>query len=125
MNLFQFDRISQCGYCSLKHLRLLELQKWTGMQTTYVGIREAKIQLSKLLKNVQQGNEVVLTDRGKPVGKIIPIKTKELPLSARLKRMEEKGLVQELPANYYKKMPAPIPVADDLALKMLMEDREK
>ena len=63
------------------------------MQTSTVGIREAKIQLSKLLKLVQQGNEVILTDRGKPVGKIVPIAAEELPLSARLKQMEEKELL--------------------------------
>lgn len=94
------------------------------MQATYVGIREAKTQLSKLLKVVQQGGEVVLTDRGKPVGKIVPIRTEELPLEVRLKQMEEKGLVQELQPNYYRKMPAPIPVSDDIAQSFLNEDRQ-
>jgi len=95
------------------------------MQTTYVGIRDAKIQLSKLLKTVQQGNEVILTDRGKPVGKIIPIQAEELPLSARLKKMEEKGLVQELPSDYYRKVPPPIPLADNVAQVYLNEDRNR
>jgi prevent-host-death family protein len=95
------------------------------MQTSTVGIREAKIQLSKLLKLVQQGNEVILTDRGKPVGKIVPIAAEELPLSARLKQMEEKGLVQELPIDYYRKVPSPIPIAENLAQQFLNEDRDK
>ena len=95
------------------------------MKTDTVGIREAKIQLSKLLKSVQQGNEVILTDRGKPVGKIVPIPAEELPLSARLKQMEEKGLVQELPADYYRILPSPIPIADNVAQQFLQEDRNK
>ena len=40
-------------------------QIWEAlMQPTSVGIREAKIHLSKLLKLVQRGNEVILTDCG-------------------------------------------------------------
>ena len=38
---------------------------------------------------VQQGAEVIITDRGRPVGKIIPIQTKDLPLKERIKRMED------------------------------------
>jgi prevent-host-death family protein len=45
------------------------------MQSASVGIRDAKIHLSKYLKLVQQGTEVIITDRGRPVGKIIPIST--------------------------------------------------
>ena len=36
------------------------------------------------LKMVQQGAEVTITDRGRPVGKIIPIHTKEMPLKVAL-----------------------------------------
>lgn len=31
-----------------------------------VGVREAKVNLSKLLREVQRGAEVIITDRGKP-----------------------------------------------------------
>ena len=48
------------------------------MQSASVGIRDAKMHLSKYLKMVQQGTEVIITDRGRPVGKIIPIHTKDL-----------------------------------------------
>ena len=56
------------------------------MQSIHVGVREAKISLSKLLKMVKNGNEVILTDRGRPVGKIVPLEEESLPLDVRIKR---------------------------------------
>jgi prevent-host-death family protein len=43
------------------------------------GIREARQRLSVLLEDVRQGHEVVITDRGKPVARLVP----PLPLSAK------------------------------------------
>jgi prevent-host-death family protein len=94
------------------------------MQNIEVGIREAKIHLSKFLKMVQQGNEVILTDRGRPVGKIVPIKTEHLPISARLKRLEDSGLLEVMTGRYKRKLPSPIPVPDNIAQAFLGEDRE-
>ena len=56
-----------------------------------VGIREAKINLSKLLKRVMKGQEVVITDRGKPVGKVVPIPKEHLPMA----RSEERRVGKE------------------------------
>ena len=36
------------------------------------GIREARQNLSKLLDEVRKGREVVITDRGRPVARIVP-----------------------------------------------------
>jgi prevent-host-death family protein len=36
------------------------------------GIREARQQLSALLEEVRKGYEVVLTDRGRPVARLVP-----------------------------------------------------
>jgi len=94
------------------------------MQNIQIGIREAKIHLSKFLKMVQQGNEVILTDRGRPVGKIVPIKTKDLPISARIKNLEDLGLLEVISGHYKKKLPSPIPVPDNIAQAFLGEDRE-
>jgi prevent-host-death family protein len=40
-----------------------------------IGIYEAKSRLSQLVEQVEAGQEVVLTRRGKPVAKIVPAKT--------------------------------------------------
>jgi len=36
------------------------------------GIREARQNLSALLEEVRKGREIVLTDRGRPVARIVP-----------------------------------------------------
>jgi prevent-host-death family protein len=38
-----------------------------------VGVRELKARLSAYLAAVQQGKEVVVTDRGRPVARIVPV----------------------------------------------------
>ncbi|NQU65705.1 MAG: type II toxin-antitoxin system prevent-host-death family antitoxin [SAR324 cluster bacterium] len=93
------------------------------MEPTKVGIREAKIHLSKYIRIVQQGKEVILTDRGHPVGKIVPIQTNEIPQSVRIQKLEEKGVLEVLPRGYFKKLPTPIPVADNIAQSFLSQDR--
>ena len=94
------------------------------MQSTSVGIRDAKMHLSKYLKMVQQGAEVTITDRGRPVGKISPIHTKDLPLKERIKRMEDLGQLESATGEDPKKIPPPIPVLDGIAQKILQEERD-
>ena len=94
------------------------------MQPTSVGIRDAKMHLSKYLKMVQQGAEVTITDRGRPVGKIIPIYTKEMPLKERIKRMEDRGQIEPDTAKGQVKLPPPIPVPNGIAQQLLQEERE-
>ena len=38
-----------------------------------VNIHEAKIHLSKLLKEIEEGKEIILAKSGKPVAKIVPL----------------------------------------------------
>jgi len=94
------------------------------MQPINVGIRDAKINLSKLLKTVRKGSEIILTDRGRPVGRIVPIETESLPLQERVRRLEDQGVVVPLSEKSRKRIPPPIPVEDDLAQRLLKEDRE-
>ena len=94
------------------------------MQPKSVGIREAKVQLSKLLRMVKEGNEVILTDRGKPVGKIVPIESQNLPLETRIGRLENQGVIESASTKMRKQVPLRIPIPDDLAQRFLREDRD-
>jgi prevent-host-death family protein len=38
------------------------------------GVREARQALSRLLEDVQKGREVVITDRGRPVARLVPVR---------------------------------------------------
>lgn len=88
-----------------------------------VGIREAKANLSKLLRMVEKGKEVVLTDRGRPVGKLVPIDKKALPLASRIKEMEDAGILEPASPRSPRRLPQPIPVEEGMARRLLEEDR--
>ncbi|NOR22219.1 MAG: type II toxin-antitoxin system prevent-host-death family antitoxin [Candidatus Aminicenantes bacterium] len=94
------------------------------MQSLRVGIREAKINLSKLLKNVQKGREIIITDRGNPVGKIVPMPSDSLPLAERIHELERQGWIELRKKKTVKKLLIPIPIPDELAQKFLQEDRD-
>ena len=93
------------------------------MQIISVGVRDTKINLSKLLKLVKQGQEVVITDRGKPVGKIVPLSTENLSLTERIKHMEEQGWIEPLHKEEKGSIPPPLPLPDGVAQKFLQEER--
>ena len=94
------------------------------MQSKSVGIRDAKMHLSKYLKMVQQGAEITITDRGRPVGKIIPIRTKQMSLKDRIKRMEDRGQIEPVKDEGQVIIPPPIPVPDEIAQHILQQERK-
>jgi prevent-host-death family protein len=95
------------------------------MERTIVGIRDAKIHLSQLIKKAQSGSEVILTDRGRPVGKIISIQPRTLKLEERITNLEERGLLEPRRGGRLKKVPPPLPLEKGLARKFLEEDRDR
>ena len=66
-----------------------------------VGLREANQKFSSLIKAVRGGKEVILTDRGKPVARLVPMPADDTEDSVR--RMEEAGLL--IPARKRGPMP--------------------
>jgi prevent-host-death family protein len=58
-----------------------------------LGLREANQKFSKAIKAVKAGKEVVLTERGKPIAVIKPLKRKENP-AATIRRLEAEGLLR-------------------------------
>lgn len=90
-----------------------------------VGVRELKIHLSQYLQQVKAGKTLVITERGKLIGRIIPVEESlEARLEARLFAMREAGLL----AWSGKKLQAIEPIAPTSGKKtvadLLLEDRE-
>jgi prevent-host-death family protein len=88
-------------------------------------ISELKARLSEYLNQVKSGTEVLVTDRGKPVARIIPISGKRRPRQS-LAKMEREGLLKlgagKLPQNFWA-----MPRGEDpqgLVLKALLQERE-
>ena len=96
------------------------------MESARVGIRDAKIHLSRFLEIVKSGGEVVITDHGKPVGKIVPFQSSEMSLSDRVKYLEDSGIIVPKIGGKEPKpfTPIPIPVPDSIAQEFLREDRD-
>jgi prevent-host-death family protein len=90
---------------------------------TSVGIREAKIHLSHLLKKVRRGMEIVITERGKPVGKIVPLRRSSLSLAERISELEMRGIIEEKKSPS-KSLPPPLPMKGDVAQRLLQQDRD-
>jgi prevent-host-death family protein len=55
-----------------------------------VGIRQLKEQLSHYVEQVKTGATVVITERGKPVGRIVPVASS---LESRLQQLAEANLL--------------------------------
>jgi len=60
------------------------------MSEVRVGVRDLKARLSKYLRQVRQGQTVIITDHGRPVGRLSPV---DQPLNERLKALQDAGLV--------------------------------
>ena len=92
------------------------------MKVRRTGVREAKARLSKLLRDVQRGQEWTITDRGKPVARLVPVSGNALPLAERLRMLEETGLVEPL-QHEVQDLPSPLPLKKGIAQTWLQEDR--
>jgi len=57
-------------------------------------VTELKASLSRYLAGVKTGEEVLITERGKPIAKIVPIRPGEQAEERRLRDLEAKGLVR-------------------------------
>jgi len=90
-------------------------------------VSELKALLSSYLTKVKAGEEVIVTDRGKPIAKIVPIKRAGMELSAHLLTLERAGLVRigknTIPTGFWN-LPRPKD-KKGLALKNLLQEREE
>jgi prevent-host-death family protein len=62
------------------------------MSNATVGIRELKSRLSSYLERVQEGETITITDRGQPMGQIVPMR--RLPTAAsRVLALTQSGII--------------------------------
>jgi prevent-host-death family protein len=91
------------------------------MKKNYIGIREARINFSKLISDVRGGMEIVITDRGTPVARIVPAQGQSLSLEERIKNYENCGLIEQT-ATRQRKDAEPIELPPDLLQRLSGED---
>jgi len=54
-----------------------------------IGLRELKARLSETMRRVKAGQTIIITDHGRPVGKIVPV---DKPLDQRVEALVQAGL---------------------------------
>ena len=95
------------------------------METT--SISQLKASLSHYLKTVQAGEEVLITDRGKVIAKIIPLEKDDREIPPHLRELERMGLASigsgKVPDEFWN-CPRPR-VSEGSALAALLADREE
>jgi prevent-host-death family protein len=75
-----------------------------------VGLRELRADLSRLIKRVRAGEELVVTDHGKPVARLVPMDGERT-----IDRLIREGLVIPAPNRGRRTHPKPIEGAEPLS----------
>jgi prevent-host-death family protein len=91
------------------------------MRETVVGTRELKNRLSEYLRRVKAGETVIITERGKPVGQILPIQDS---LVNRLKKLAEAGVLEWNGQSILPYQPNATNRGKHLLSDLVVEDRE-
>ena len=84
-----------------------------------VGIRELRADLSRWLRRVRAGEEVVVTDRGRPVARLVPVDGERT-----IDRLIREGVVTPAPRPWREPLPMPEPIEGvDSLSDIVLRDR--
>ncbi|MEX2326002.1 MAG: type II toxin-antitoxin system prevent-host-death family antitoxin [Gemmatimonadaceae bacterium] len=90
-------------------------------------VSELKASLSRYLARVKRGEEVVVTERGHPIAKLVPVAADALGGEPRLAALERAGVIrrgtERLPAGFWRRRRPADP--DAQALAFLMAERDE
>ena len=96
------------------------------MSQSLVSIRELKSRLSHYLRLTRKGESVVITDRGVPIGRIVPMGqvTMGQDLDQRIAAMRETGLAHWSGLKLGKRKPVAKLRGRGTVTQLVVEDRE-
>jgi prevent-host-death family protein len=87
------------------------------------GIKEIKNNLSRLLVHVKNGEEVLITDRGNPVARIVQENPGNLSIHKVLGTLAQKGVIVLPSRSISKSNISPVETNGKLVSEMVIEDR--
>lgn len=87
------------------------------------GIREIKNNLSRLLTRVKAGEEILITERGRPVARIVKENQGDESIRAALAPLVQKGLVVLPSRGILKDRLSTVEVQGESVSNMVIEDR--
>ena len=93
--------------------------------TNTVGVKELKNRLTHYLRRTKEGEEVIVTERGKPTALLQPIKTADeaASIEARLSRLAALGTLT-LPTRRTRQTPKPIKMSGPPVSQAILDDRQ-
>jgi len=90
-------------------------------------VAELKANLSKYLGQVKAGEQVLVTERGVPIAKLVPVDSRKADLSGHLQDLEKAGLAiigsGRIPKSFWE-WPRPVD-KKGRAVKSLIEERSR
>ncbi|TGK81767.1 type II toxin-antitoxin system prevent-host-death family antitoxin [Leptospira noumeaensis] len=90
----------------------------------YVGVRDLKAKLSEYLDKARLGNEVIVTDHGKPIARLIKEPSKQKTTIEKMYLLAEKGIIQLPSKDKQSKSPTPLKTKSKMkASEILLNDR--
>ena len=87
-----------------------------------IGVRELKARLSEVLRSVQAGESVRITNHGKPVADLVP--PRRLSFEERLDELTDAGLLRRAPHPVPKSAP-PLAKVDGSASDLIIAERDE
>ena len=91
------------------------------MNEMRVGTRELKSKLSEYMRRVKSGQTIVVTEHGKPIGQIVPVKAS---LEERMQAMVTAGLAEWNGQKLTSYKPVAINRGEGQVSDMVVEDRQ-
>lgn len=89
-----------------------------------LGLREANQHFSRMVRTIKRGEEVILTERGRPIAVVTPLGA-ETAANVRLERLAKAGLIR-LPLRPGKTRRAkPVRAAGKRASQIVKEERDE
>lgn len=87
------------------------------------GIKEVKNNLSRLLIKVKAGEEILITDRGRPVARIVQERQGNKSIREVLAPLVQRGLIVLPSRSTPKKGISPVKITGKLVSEIVIEDR--
>ncbi|MEA2110147.1 MAG: type II toxin-antitoxin system prevent-host-death family antitoxin [Pseudomonadota bacterium] len=88
-----------------------------------VGIKEVKNNLSRLLSRVKAGEEILITNRGKPVARIVKENYGDKSIRAALEPLIQRGLIRLPSRSILKDHISTVKARGKAVSEMVIEDR--
>jgi prevent-host-death family protein len=87
------------------------------------GIKDLKNQLSRYLSMVREGKEVIITDRGKAIARIICEHSPRQSIKVALHPLVQEGLISLPTREIDRDIPHPVKLGGKSVSEMVIEDR--